>query len=533
MSGQQSLADGRYVLESKPIGTGGMGSVWRGYDQKLHRTVAVKALHLPDGLNAEEQARLRARAMREARAIARLEHPGIVAVHDVLEEDGQPWIVMRFIAGRTLDQEVQANGPLSPQRAAEVGTQLVNALSAAHGEGVLHLDVKPQNVLLNDKGQPVLTDFGIASVAGATAPQTTALLGTVGYVAPERLAGAEPGPAADLWSLGATLYFAVEGRPAYAADNVAAALAAVMTRDPQPMTRAGVLAPTIAGLLTRDPGLRLDAAGADAGLRDAAATAEIVPLGERPRTKALPTEVRDPPGRSVLSRRTAVAVVAPLLLAAVAIFPYALSQSRGTAGRQPGSASSPTTPSTTPSASPTPSLSPTPSASPTQAVTVRYQSIPEICDKVGSRSSTIIPDMDTGTEDGTAPGAILFAGISESHGCRWSTEGYWYEHPWAADVEVTMFRFSSGAYGSAAFEKERTDSFYGNALRLHGFADDLCISNPTGKDYGYAHVMFRIDNLLVQVSYEMQTAGSPAPAVARPRGLDMAKYVYEVLAANP
>lgn len=249
MSGQRSLADGRYALEDEPIGTGGMGSVWRGYDRKLHRAVAVKALHLPDGLNAEEHARLRARAMREARAIARLEHPGIVAVHDVLEEDGQSWIVMRFIAGRTLDQEVRANGPLSPQRAAEVGARLLDALSAAHDAGVLHLDVKPQNVLLDDKGRPVLTDFGIASVTGATAPQTKALLGTVGYVAPERLAGAQPGPAADLWSLGATLYFAVEGRPAFTADDVATVLAAVMTRDPEPMTRAGVLAPTIAGLI--------------------------------------------------------------------------------------------------------------------------------------------------------------------------------------------------------------------------------------------------------------------------------------------
>ncbi|MEU7744939.1 serine/threonine-protein kinase [Nonomuraea sp. NPDC049158] len=219
MSERRSLADGRYVLESEPIGSGGMGTVWRGYDQKLRRTVAVKALHLPAGLSAEEQARLRARAMHEARAIARLEHPGIVGVYDVLEEDGQPWIVMRFISGRPLDQEVKANGPLDPRRAAEIGAQVLDALSAAHDEGVLHLDVKPQNVLLDDHGRAVLTDFGIASVADATATQSASLVGTVGYIAPERLAGSEPGPAADLWSLGATLYFAVEGRPAYAADR--------------------------------------------------------------------------------------------------------------------------------------------------------------------------------------------------------------------------------------------------------------------------------------------------------------------------
>ncbi|MFE5587430.1 protein kinase [Kitasatospora sp. NPDC056531] len=268
-------------------------------------------------------------------------------------------------------------------------------------------------------------------------------------------------------------------------------------------------------------------------LRTVSAGRDIMPPDDRPPTKDLPTEVLAPPSRSVLKRRTAVAVVAPILLAAVAAFPYVLSQGRGTPGQQPSQASSPTTPSTTPSASPPLSLSPPPSASPTQTVTVRYNSIPKICDKVGSRSGAIIPDMDAGEEDATAIGASLFTGIAESHGCRWSTEGYWSDHPWAADVDVTMFRFSSGAYGSAAFDKERTSSFYGNAPRLHDFADDLCMSNPTGKDYGYAHVMFRIDNLLVQVSYEMLTkTGSPAPAVARPRGLDMAKYVYEVLTAS-
>ncbi|GAA0271332.1 hypothetical protein GCM10010302_06140 [Streptomyces polychromogenes] len=518
------------MLEIDPIGTGGMGSVWRGYDRKLHRTVAVKALHLPDGLGAEEQARLRTRALREARAIARLEHPGIVAVHDVLEEDGQPWIVMRFIAGRTLDQEVAANGPLSPQRAAEFGTRLLEALSAAHDEGVLHLDIKPQNILLDDKGRPVLTDFGIASVAHATAPQTEALRGTAGYVAPERLAGSEPGPEADLWSLGATLYFAVEGRPAYAADNVAAALAAVMTRAPEPMTRAGALAPTIAGLLTRDPALRLDAAGAETGLRTAAATIEIAPQEDGPRTKELPAEAADPPSGPARKHRRAVAFAAPLLLAALTALPFALWHGRGNAGEQPSRASSPASPSPTPSTSTTPSPSPTHTPSPTPTVIARYDKIPEFCVKVGSRAGAVIPSMDTGKEDNWAAGASLFAGITESHDCRWSTEGYWYNYPWAADVSVHTFRFSSGTFGSAAFEKERSGSFYGNAVRLHDFADDLCISNPTGADYGYAHVMFRIDNLLVQVSYEMQTTtGTPAPSVAKPRGLDMAKYVYEVL----
>ncbi|MFJ3875860.1 serine/threonine-protein kinase [Streptomyces sp. NPDC090077] len=524
MSGQRSLADGRYVLEPEPIGAGGMGTVWRGYDRRLHRTVAVKALHLPAGFDAEEQSRLRVRAVREARAIARLEHPGIVAVHDVLEEDGQPWIVMRFVDGRSLDQEVRANGPLGPQRAAEIGGQLVNALSAAHDAGVLHLDVKPQNVLLDDKGRAVLTDFGIASVADATAPRTKALVGTLGYIAPERLAGTEPGPAADMWSLGATLYFAVEGRPAYPADNVGAAVAAVMTRDPEPMARAGVLAPTITGLLERDPEQRTDAVRAATELRAAAGTMTL--------------DRQDLPRRPVLKHKTVVALVAPLLLAVGAVLPYVVSQARGDAGRRPTTESSPATSSpalaTSAGPSPAPSASPTPTPSPTP--TARYQSIPRICDKVGRRSSSIIPDMDAGKEENWVPNPGRFGGLIEAYACRWSTDGYWADHPWGADVSVTLLRFSSGAYGATAFEGERTDSFYKSVPRLHDFADELCVSNPTGKDYGYAHVIFRVDNMLVQVSYEMMvevpSAPAPAPAVAKPRGMEMAKYVHDELTAG-
>ncbi|MER6946805.1 serine/threonine-protein kinase [Nonomuraea sp. NPDC000554] len=523
MSERRSLADGRYVLESEPVGSGGMGTVWRGYDQKLHRMVAVKELHLPAvGLSAEEQARLRARAMREARAIARLEHPGIVGVYDVLEEDGRPWIVMRFIAGCSLDQEVKTNGPLDPRWAAEIGSQVLDALSAAHDEGVLHLDVKPQNVLLDDNGRAVLTDFGIALVADATATVTTSLVGTVGYIAPERLDGSQPGPAADLWSLGATLYFAVEGRPAYAADNVAAALVSALTRAPEPMTRAGALAPTISGLLERDASVRLDAADAGTQLRAVATATQILPPDGRARTKALPAEVLDPPSGAVWKRRNAVAAVVALLLAVVVIALSSLiSQDRGNAGRQRGATGSPAATHTTPSvtSSPTPTVSPSPTAA------ARYTAIPDICTKVVTRARKIIPKMDGGKEDTPVD---KFDDLVESRECRWSTDGYWYKHPWAADVTVKLFLFSTDSSASAAFEEERTD-FFKNAMRLDDFADELCLSNPTGNDYGYAHVMFRKDNLLVQVFYEMLTKGSPAPAVARPRGRDLAKYVYRLV----
>ncbi|MGW7679497.1 protein kinase domain-containing protein [Kribbella sp. NPDC054772] len=257
----RTLANGRYVLNEPPLGVGGMGTVWKAFDTVLHREVAVKELRIPDGLNPEEQEKLRMRAVREARAAAGLDHPAIVTIHDVVDEAGSPWIVMRLLPGRTLDQAVRTNGPLNPRRAAELGVRLIEALTAAHANGVLHRDVKPQNVMLGGDDRWMLTDFGIASVAGATRTLTgTGLVtGTLGYVAPERLSGAEPGAPADLWALGATLYYAVEGRHAYDFDDLPAMIGAVLTRDPEPMRLAGRLAPVIVGLMQRDPARRLDA----------------------------------------------------------------------------------------------------------------------------------------------------------------------------------------------------------------------------------------------------------------------------------
>ncbi|MEV6891331.1 serine/threonine-protein kinase [Kribbella sp. NPDC051137] len=261
---ERSLAGGRYVLGERPLGAGGMGTVWKAFDTVLHREVAVKELRIPDGLNAVEQDKLRMRALREARAAAGLDHPAIVTIHDVIDEGGRPWIVMKLLPGRSLDQVVQAHGPLSPRRAAELGVRLIEALSAAHGNGVLHRDVKPQNLMLGGDDRWMLTDFGIASVAGATRTLTGTgiVTGTLGYVAPERMSGAEPGAPADLWALGATLYFAVEGRNAYDHDDLPAMIAAVLTRDPAPMRLAGPLAPVIHGLMQRDPAARLTAAAA-------------------------------------------------------------------------------------------------------------------------------------------------------------------------------------------------------------------------------------------------------------------------------
>lgn len=268
MSEQRELDRGRYVLDEEPIASGGMGTVWAGYDRKLKRAVAVKELRFSEGLGEAERESRRARVLTEARAAARLDHPGIVSVYDVTEDDGRPWIVMRLVSGRSLAQEVEAAGPLSPRRTADVGRQLLDALSAAHAEGILHRDVKPQNVLLDADGRAVLTDFGIAVVSGVTRPitETGQVIGTLGYIAPERLSGAAPGPQADLWSLGATLYFAVEGRPAYDTGDVVSTIAAIVSRDPEPPRQAGPLAPVVAGLMVRDTDARWGAPAARAHL---------------------------------------------------------------------------------------------------------------------------------------------------------------------------------------------------------------------------------------------------------------------------
>src|SRR3954454_14797710 len=251
---QQRLVAGRYRLHT-PLGRGGMGVVWAAEDELLQRPVAVKEVRLPATVDDEERQLLRERTMREARTAARLDHPCAVRVFDVCEDDEQPFIVMERLTGRTLSDLVKTQGPLSPARAAEVGLCLLDALVAAHAAGIVHRDVKPGNVVVGDDGRVTLTDFGIASTAGDPSITSTGLLlGSPAYIAPERARGGSPEPAADLWSLGATLYTAVEGRPPFDKTEAVATLAAVVTEPHDPCRRAGDgLAQTIDLLLDKDP----------------------------------------------------------------------------------------------------------------------------------------------------------------------------------------------------------------------------------------------------------------------------------------
>jgi serine/threonine protein kinase len=254
---------GRYRLLDQ-VGRGAMGIVWRGRDELLDRDVAIKQIVLAPMASATEARASYERTLREARTAARLSHPGVVTVFDVVEENGSPWIVMELVRARPLDQVIAEDGPLPPARAAQLGLGLLEALTSAHEAGVLHRDVKPSNVLISPDGKAVLTDFGIATIQGdPNLTQAGMVVGTPGFSPPERVRGIPATPASDLWSLGATLYAAVEGRGPFDRAGGSAAIVASIATEPAPRApSAGPLAPVIDALLKADPAERPDGATA-------------------------------------------------------------------------------------------------------------------------------------------------------------------------------------------------------------------------------------------------------------------------------
>ena len=263
VAGSGRVVAGRYeLLES--VGHGAMGTVWRARDLRLDREVAAKEVRLPGPMTSHDRSVLRERSLREARVAARLTHPGVVTVHDVIEAEGSPWIIMELVPSRSLSQVLAEDGPLSPARAAAMGVTMLEALGSAHAAGVVHRDVKPGNILITPDGRAVLTDFGIATLHGDPGlTQAGMVMGTPGFCAPERIRGEPASPASDLWSLGATLYAAVEGRGPFEGQGSAMAiLASIVHGDPPPATRAGPLEPVILALMKRDPAARPDATGA-------------------------------------------------------------------------------------------------------------------------------------------------------------------------------------------------------------------------------------------------------------------------------
>jgi hypothetical protein len=298
----------RYELEAE-LGHGGMGVVWRATDTLLARQVALKEVDLPRGGDAAEREGLRARVSREARAAARLSHPGVVTVYDIAHDGDQDFIVMELVSAPTLEDLVRASGPLAPERAARLGLGLLDALEAAHRAGIVHRDLKPRNVMVREDGATKLADFGIASVQGDPRLTATGLVvGSPAYMAPEQVEAEAVSPATDLWALGATLWFAVEGEPPFGGGEFQTLSAIVNGRPRQPQ-RLGPLTPVLARLLVKDPAGRATPAELRPLLRRVAsgqgATVAGAPgAGTRARAGTGPpapaeggTELVAPPGR--------------------------------------------------------------------------------------------------------------------------------------------------------------------------------------------------------------------------------------------
>lgn len=279
------LIAGRYRLEER-VGRGGMGVVWRASDEVLGRRVAVKEFLPDDSLPDDDARRRRERTFREARAVCQLRHPHIIVVHDVVEHDGRPYLVMELVDGPSLAERIAQDGPVGPAEAARIGIALLSAVHTAHEAGVLHRDIKPANVLIESgTDRVVLTDFGIAQVEGATTlTETGSFVGSPEYTAPERMSGLRTGPESDLWSLGALLCTALSGESPFRRDSLGGILHAVVSAEIRPPAEAEPLLPVVLGLLERDPDLRLGAADAERMLRTYLETGRTpaAPGGHRP-----------------------------------------------------------------------------------------------------------------------------------------------------------------------------------------------------------------------------------------------------------
>ncbi|MFD8865316.1 serine/threonine-protein kinase [Streptomyces sp. NPDC059590] len=290
VSDEGRLIAGRYRLAVQ-IGRGGMGTVWRAQDELLDRQVALKQLHISPHLTEDEVSTLFERTRREARSAARIAHPNVVVVHDVVEDSGLPCIVMEYVPSTTLGDLLKGGRTISPDETARIGRGMIAALRAAHAAGVLHRDVKPGNVLLGDDGRVVLTDFGIAMATGtSTLTKTGEVVGSIDFIAPERIRGRTPGPASDLWALGATLYQAVEGRPPFRKATPIETGYAIAVDPLEPPLRAGPLTGLIEALLAKEPEDRPNGEQIDRALRGPAGLPETTSM-PRPDPEALTTQL--------------------------------------------------------------------------------------------------------------------------------------------------------------------------------------------------------------------------------------------------
>lgn len=301
----QVVADRYELLET--VGRGGFGTVWRACDTLLERHVAVKEIHIPGFLNTEDRAGLREKVLKEARAAARLDHPGAVTVFDVIDDDGHPVIVMELVEAPNLSELVQEQGPLAPAEAARIGLDVLDVLDAAHSHGIVHRDVKPGNVMVSESGRVRLGDFGVAAILDdPTVTTSGAITGSPAYMAPEQATNKGAVAASDLWSLGATLYFAVEGRPPFDKGAPLPTLTSIVQDPPRTWSRAGALGVVLDGLLVKDPVARLSGAQLRRQLERVAATEPLAETAGPDDTMVLPEPV------AVEEKPVAPAPVAPV-----------------------------------------------------------------------------------------------------------------------------------------------------------------------------------------------------------------------------
>ncbi|GAA2141902.1 serine/threonine-protein kinase [Nocardioides koreensis] len=430
---------GRYHVE-REVGRGGMGSVWLCRDELLGRAVAVKQVGRLPGESTTDLAR----AMREARSSAALNHRNVVAVYDAIEEGDHIWLVMEYVPGRTLSQIVAADGPLPPERAAWIGAQVADGLAAAHARGTVHRDVKPGNILVTDEDLAKISDFGIARTHGdATLTQSGMVTGTPAYFSPEQARGEEASPASDVWALGATLYAAVEGHGPYPEQpNALALLSRIAAEPPTAPERAGVLAEPIGRMLDPDPRSRWAMADASHALhrihdRNAeAGTREELPVASGPATTALPVTavapeepagatttaerpVAEPTGRRGRRRALLAALGVLVLVAAIGLLWWASTTDDPSTSAGPSAERSSRSPSGSPSASRTPSQTPTTqSPSPSETTSNAGQTS-------GSTQKFVTGYYGVLPDDTRSGWAMLSSGFQKEIGSYGKYRGFW------------------------------------------------------------------------------------------------------------
>ncbi|MER5427318.1 serine/threonine-protein kinase [Streptosporangium roseum] len=498
---------GRYRALGQ-LGAGGMGVVWRAQDELLHREVAIKEVRLGPGLPEAQRAEMRERTLREARAAARLGHPSIVAVHDVIAQDGRPWIVMDLVRGRSLAQVIRQDGPLPAERVAAIGLAVLDALALAHSRGIMHRDVKPANIMLAHDGGVLLTDFGIATLEGdvqLTSPD--ALVGSPGYMAPERLRGTGDGPAADLWSLGATLYAAAEGQSPFQRSVPVATLGAVLTEETPFPSRAGGLAPVLLAMLVKDPRDRPGVAVLRTALHRVAQGLPAGPLSPQTQTQAQ-AQAREPargaapaPGR----RRTGWLVGAGLAVVVAGVTAAVLV--------------------TTPGASGTPAASP--GASDPRAG--QFAAAPEPCTLLTrAQSRTVVP--------GATPTDMKAGGDREAY-CSWDGPSDVRRLRVSVAHQAAVPGRTAHVAAHEFFAAERTRIAADEGTGLLGATGPLRNVSRVGTeafsydivalDRAHAIIRFRVSNLLVEVNVSEE--GKRAGTELRKHALHTARLVAEEL----